>query len=184
MGAVISPVPPSRNGSDVHNLWGSGSAQPGWAPTCSQLDGCERREKRPEGTCPELPPWPGSSALFSGKLSIRHWRGSLGLTLLWARFLRRQGERGQLVLLLGVALISLRLPSLWGGHLSSHGSSLSPSILMPSWVMCLVSIPSPTGHWTISSLRARILSVLLTAVCSASRIGPIIYVFNYYLLND
>lgn len=115
MGAVISPVPPSSNGSDVHNLWGSGSAQPGWAPTCSQLDGCERRGKRPEGDCPELPPWPGSSALFPGKSSIQHWRRGLGLTLLWARFPRRQGERSQLVLLLGVALVALRLPSLgWG----------------------------------------------------------------------
>lgn len=32
MEAVISPAPLSRNGSEVHNVWGSGSAQPGWAP--------------------------------------------------------------------------------------------------------------------------------------------------------
>lgn len=51
-GAVISPVPPTRDGSDVHNLWGSGSAQPGWAPACSQLDRCESMEEPPEGALP------------------------------------------------------------------------------------------------------------------------------------
>lgn len=47
---------PSRNGSGVHNLWGSGSAQPGWAPACSQRNGCGRMEKHPEGVCREWPP--------------------------------------------------------------------------------------------------------------------------------
>lgn len=35
----------------------------GLGAACSQLDRCGRREKFLEAACPELLPWPGSSAL-------------------------------------------------------------------------------------------------------------------------
>lgn len=77
MGAVISLVPPSRNGDDVHHLWGSGSAQPGWAPACSQLDGCERTETHAERSLPR-------AATLAGLLSPDLWgcRRGPGLMLL------------------------------------------------------------------------------------------------------
>lgn len=58
MGVVISPAPLSRNGSDVHNLWGSGSAQPGWALLAHNWtdvgEGKSFRRRPAQSCCPGL----------------------------------------------------------------------------------------------------------------------------------
>lgn len=77
-------------------------AQPGWVPACWKSGRCERMEKHPEGT--GLPPWPGSSALFSGNPSILGWRRGLRLTFLWAPVSWGKRSAGLIVVVAPVAL--------------------------------------------------------------------------------
>lgn len=142
MGVIISPVPRSRNGSDVHNLWGSESAQPGGAPASSQLDGCERKVKHSRGGLPR-------AAVLARILSPALWKtehpgveeGPRATTALGSSFLGQQRVKGCPVFSLVVTFTAWSQSSWRGGIPAAMGSSHLPSVLMPSWVFIFSTSP-------------------------------------------
>lgn len=108
MGVIIFPVPPPRNGSDVHNLWGVWVCATRLGTACSQLDRCGRREKLPEEGLPRAVALAWLSALFCRNLIIcgleRRPKTSISLgSAIWRQWMNA------LVLLLMVASVALSL---------------------------------------------------------------------------